>query len=149
VCAAGEVTAEMALASVARAESEPAEMPVTWVRPAILTGTGLSAVAPFPSWPNWPAPQANTMPSERRARPNLRPAEILVMRFSTATRAGATPSLVMMPRPQLAVVVLAPGPDRAVGPQGQAMDPPARDLHHVAACRDVVEQRPEDCGPVA
>jgi hypothetical protein len=34
---------------VARAASKPAEVPVTWVRPAILTGTGLSAVAPFPS----------------------------------------------------------------------------------------------------
>ena len=34
-----EVTAEMPLFSVASDESQPAEMPVTWDRPAILTGT--------------------------------------------------------------------------------------------------------------
>jgi hypothetical protein len=65
-----EVTAEMPLIRVATEANQPAEMPVTWVRPATLTGTGLSAVLPLPSWPSWPWPQANAMPSERSARPN-------------------------------------------------------------------------------
>ena len=63
-----EVIAEMPLFSVASEASQPAEIPVTRARPAILTGTGLSAVPPLPSWPSWPWPQANTMPSERSAR---------------------------------------------------------------------------------
>ena len=44
-----EVTAEMPSIRVATEANQPAEMPVTWVRPATLTGTGLSAVLPLPS----------------------------------------------------------------------------------------------------
>ena len=43
-----EVTAEMPSIRVATEANQPAEMPVTWVRPATLTGTGLSAVLPLP-----------------------------------------------------------------------------------------------------
>ena len=75
--------------SVARQASPPAEIPVTRDKPAILAGTGLSAVPPLPSWPRWPWPQANTMPSERSARAKSFPAAILVTWFSTATLAGA------------------------------------------------------------
>ena len=39
------------------------------------------------------------MPSERSARAKSRPAEILVTRFSTATRAGTSSPLLVVPRP--------------------------------------------------
>jgi hypothetical protein len=57
-------------------------------RLATCTGPDISAVLPLPSWPSPLSPQANTMPSERSARPKSRPAEISVTPFSTATRAG-------------------------------------------------------------
>jgi len=60
------------------------------------------------------------MPSERSARAKSRPAEILVTRFSTATRAGTSSPLLVVPAAELAVVVPAPGPHRAIGPKGQA-----------------------------
>ena len=142
-----EVTAEMALVSVARGV-RAREMPVTWARPAILTGTGLSAVAPLPSWPNRLAPQANTMPSERSARAKSRPAEISVTRFSTATRAGATSSLLIVPRPSWPGRC-APGPHRAVGPQGQAELAAGRHLDDSGQALHLDRREPVGGGAVA
>src|SRR5437763_12665411 len=65
-------------ATIATAESKPAAMLVTWDRAVILTGTALLAVLPLPSWPTLSSPQAHTVPSERSARLNPHPAEILV-----------------------------------------------------------------------
>src|ERR1700749_718016 len=62
-----EVTAEMPLARVAMDASQPAAILVTPDKPATLTGTGLLAVVPLPSWPRRLSPQAHTVPSDRRA----------------------------------------------------------------------------------
>ena len=85
-----EVIAEMPLARVAMDASKPAEIPVTPDKPATLTGSGLLAVVPLPSWPRRLSPQARTVPSDRSASTKLPPAEILVTRASPRTRAGVT-----------------------------------------------------------
>ena len=46
-----QVHTEAPPATTATAESQPAEMAVTWDTPVTLTGTALLAVLPLPSWP--------------------------------------------------------------------------------------------------
>ena len=52
-----EVSAEMPLVRVAMDESKPAEILVTWDKPDTVTGTGLLAMVPLPSWPRRLSPQ--------------------------------------------------------------------------------------------
>src|SRR5262245_29060653 len=77
-----DVIAVIPLVRVARDASNPAEMLVTWDRPVTWTGISLLAVVPSPSWPEALPPQAQTVPSERSARLNMPPAEILVTPLS-------------------------------------------------------------------
>src|SRR6266704_3341704 len=84
---------------VAREESAPAEMAVTWDKPATLTGTELLTVVPLPSWPSWLAPQARTVPSERSARLKRKPAETLVTPVSPATWTGVSWAGLIVPLP--------------------------------------------------
>jgi len=77
------------------------EMPVTWDRPAILTGTetGLKDVVPLPIWsePVGAPGEHDAVRAQRQGE--IASAEILVTRFSTATRAGTSSPLLVVPRP--------------------------------------------------
>src|SRR6266704_3165899 len=85
-----EVRAEMLLDSMATAESQPAAIPVTWDKPAILTGFELSVIVPLPSWPDPLTPQAHTVPSDRRARLDMTPAATWVIPVRPVTWPGTT-----------------------------------------------------------
>src|SRR4029077_4190834 len=85
-----EVIAEMPLGRARMDASKTAEIPGTPDQPATLTGPGLLAVVPLPSWPRRLSPQARTVPSDRSASTKSGPAEILVTRDSPRTRTGVT-----------------------------------------------------------
>src|SRR6266516_989498 len=86
----------------------PAEIALAGpLSPITSTGTLLFPVAPLPSWPFCPAPQAMTLPSLSRARLYAEPSEIAATSLSPLTSTGTEllslaplPSCPFLPPPQ-------------------------------------------------